>query len=361
MSPSWTIRIVVFAVAILSAWRAGALAQEQADPSRPPAGSGGADSIQAIMADYNRQLLDLERHRLDRMARLAVRQPAREAAETYETLFRLAIANNLFADADPVADRVLKSETPVPFIVRFLAETINLIAAADRGQYDESLADLRRLAGDACRQPADAPSTSLDTPSLLIICNAYYQRLVQGKRYDMARKAFELLQSEARNPDVKEFCKHRLRQLNLIGKPAPAIQGHDVDGKPVDLVRMKGNVVLVVFWATWLPNASELDGIDSVYEANRERGFRVVGIDLDTLQDGGTRRESVLPHVRRFLLDHNVRWPTLINGEGAEDYAAAYGVTEIPASVLIGRDGNVVGLDLSRTNLDQEIADALKR
>jgi hypothetical protein len=63
-----------------------------------------------------------------------------------------------------------------------------------------------------------------------------------------------------------------------------------------------------------------------------------------------------MPNVRRFLIDHNVRWPNLVNGEGPRDYAAAYGVTEIPANVLIGRDGKVVHLDLSRKNLADVIA-----
>ena len=76
-----------------------------------------------------------------------------------------------------------------------------------------------------------------------------------------------------------------------------------------------------------------------------------MGINVDTLQNGGTKAESVMPGIRRFLLDHNVRWPNLVNGEGPHDYAAAYGVTEIPTNVLIGRDGLVIHVDLSHKNL----------
>jgi hypothetical protein len=68
-----------------------------------------------------------------------------------------------------------------------------------------------------------------------------------------------------------------------------------------------------------------------------------------------------MPGVRRFLLTHNVRWPNLVNGEGPQDYAAAYGVTEIPTNVLIGRDGIVGHLDLSRKNLAQVVARAVGR
>ena len=60
----------------------------------------------------------------------------------------------------------------------------------------------------------------------------------------------------------------------------------------------------------------------------------------------------VMPNIRRFILDHNVRWPNLVNGTGAQDYAKAYGVSDIPANVLIGRDGKVAHLDLTAKNLD---------
>ena len=68
-----------------------------------------------------------------------------------------------------------------------------------------------------------------------------------------------------------------------------------------------------------------------------------------------------MPNIRRFLLDHNVTWPNLINGPGDRDYAGAYGVTQIPANVLIGRDGTVIHLDLTRSNLEAAVEKAVGR
>jgi thiol-disulfide isomerase/thioredoxin len=321
-----------------------------------------AETVQAINDDYNRQLLMLERQRLERLAQLAARQAPADAAETYETLFRLAIANNLFADAEPAAERVLRStQRPSP-AVHFLAQTINVIAAADRGAYDESLADLRKMIGDHPdrNRPAEASAAGLDTPSLLAICTAYYQRLVQGDRFDVARRAFQLISDETRNPAIKEFCTSRLKRLSMIAKPAPPLQGTDIDGKSVNLADYKGSTVLVVFWASWcLPSSAEIAWLDQAYDAYRNRGLRVLGINVDTLPGGETKIDTVMPNIKRFLLDHNVRWPNLVNGQGAHDYAGAYGITDIPANVLIGPDGNVAHLDLSRKNLNQVIAAAV--
>ncbi len=334
----------------------------QDEPAAPsprvlsPAGAGA--SLQSIHDDYNRQLLQLERQRLDRLGQLAVRQSPKDAVETYEVLFRLAIANNLFREAEPFAHQALKAASGSPTIV-FLAHTIDIIASADRGNFDESLAELRRSISGTNQtvRPAQGTAVALNTSDLLAICEACYQRLMQGDRFDTARAAFQLVLKDSENPVVKAFCANRLNLLALIGKPAPAIQGTDLDGKPISSADLKGQVVLVVFWASWcLPSSTEIAWLDHVYTTHQSRGFRIVGINVDTLQSDTLKIETVMPNVRRFILDHNIRWPNLINGTGAHDYAKAYGVVEIPANFLIGRDGNILHLDLSRKNLDIVIA-----
>jgi len=313
--------------------------------------------LQTINDDYNRQLLQLERQRLERLGQLAARQPVKEADQTYEQLFRLAVVNNLFREAEPAAQQVLKASNRSPVVV-FLARTIDIIGSADRGAYDESVAELRSLIDNTPpTRPGQAAAVSLDTSALLAICEAYYQRLIQADQFETARNAFRLVQKESENPAVKGFCSSRLNQLDMIGKPAPAIQGTDLDGKPVSLAELKGNVVLVVFWASWcMPSSAEVAWLDEVYNTYQKRGLRVLGINVDTLQNDGPKLDTLMPNIRRFLVDHNVRWPNLVNGTGAHDYAQAYGVAEVPSNFVIGRDGTVIHLDLSRKNLDTVIA-----
>jgi thiol-disulfide isomerase/thioredoxin len=337
-------------------------AQNQDEPAvnKPQAKRPGATgmTIESINEDYNNQLLQLERSRLERLAQLAKTQEPEKAAETYELLFRLAITNNLFREAEPIADTVLKSTAKSPTVV-FLAQTINIIAEADRGAYEESLADLRKAIGQRGELKAEnaGQAPQLDTPALLAICEAYYQRLLQGDQFDIARRAFRLIQGEAENPAVKGYCSGRLNQLEMIGKPAPAIEGTDLDGKRVSLGGLKGNVVLVEFWASWcLPSATEIDWLDGIYDKYRDRGFRILGINVDGCSASGVPLETLTPHIKHFLLDHNVRWPNLMCGAGASDYAKHYGVSEIPATFLIGRDGAIVHLDLGRKNLAEVIA-----
>jgi thiol-disulfide isomerase/thioredoxin len=355
--------ILAASLSLTASGRADTPKQDEPGQSKPKVinPSGGGASIEAIHEEYNRQLLQLEKQRLERLRQLAARQAPKDADGTYELLFRLAISNNLFREAEPAAQQVIKGATVSP-LVSFLAQTVDIIASADQGNFDDSLSELRRLfdSQSGRNRPAKGAPAALDTGALLTICEAYYQRLLQGDRFDIARTAFQLVLKETENPTIKGYCAARLNQLDSIGKPAPVIQGTDLDGKPIDLAGLKGNVVLVVFWASWcVPSSAEVAWLDQVYTSYQGRGFRILGINLDTLQKDGPKLETVMPNIKRFLLDHNVRWPNLINGPGAQDYAKAYGVAEIPTNVLIGRDGNVLHLDLSRKNLDTVVARAV--
>ncbi len=325
-------------------------------PSRPE-----VENLKSIDDDYARQVLFLERGRLERLESLAKRQTPADAAVTYEKLFRLAISANLFRHAEPAAKTVVSSGSPSP-VAKGLAHLVKIIAEVDRGAYEESLESLRQAVGEGEKAvQGGSPRTGLPTDEVVGICDAYYQRLIQESRFEDARKALKTVLGETQRAALKDYLVSRLRRLDQVGKPAPAIQGTDLDQKPFDLARSRGKVVLVVFWASWsLPSAAEVAALQQVEEAYRGRGFEIVGINLDPLSEEGEKPESALPNIRHFLLDYNVRWPTLINGQGDKDYARAYNVTEIPANVLIGKDGSVVRIDLVPKNLDASIARAVR-
>jgi thiol-disulfide isomerase/thioredoxin len=320
------------------------------------------ESLESIIDAYNQERLQVERRRLERLARLAARQNPAAAAATYEQLFRLAIAGSLLRDAEPIADTVVNNGSASPTTTAF-AYLVKVLAESDRGAYQQSLESLRRVVEETDKAALGAaPKAVLQTGETVGICDAYFQQLIHRDQLEVAKQAFRLLRERVRSPALVEFVSGRLKRLEMVGKPAPPIQGTDLDGKPYNLADAKGTVVLVVFWASWcLPNEAEIEGIQQVADSYRARGFGVVGINLDALQDGGAKLDTVMPNIRRFLLDHNVRWPTLINGSGEKDYATSYGVTEVPANVLIGRDGVVAQIDLVQKNLEPVIARVVGR
>ena len=109
---------------VIALWCLPAIAIARDDPARKsanspqkPGGPGAADeSVKSIDDDYHRELVQLERKRLDRLARLAARQDPKDAAVTYELLFRLAISGDLFRDAEPAANAVISRGISSPII-----------------------------------------------------------------------------------------------------------------------------------------------------------------------------------------------------------------------------------------------------
>jgi thiol-disulfide isomerase/thioredoxin len=335
-------------------------------PATVPA-TAGLSTREAIDAEFQRDLIKAEHTRIERLAALAAGQPRDEAAKTYADLFRFAIASGLYNDAEPIAERLLRSGGSTPE-VGLLAALVNIVAEANRGAYQESLDSLAAAIHirEAAQRGDDAVkakiSSALPLPSRLALVNVYVRRLIQSSQYEVARKALTMIRDSTKEPALKALAESRLIQLDVVGKPAPPIAGTSIDGKPVSLADFKGDVVLVVFWASWcLPNAEEAARLAAIAGPLEAKGFRVLGVNVDTLQDGGVPLETVLPAIRRFLLDHNVRWPNLINAPGDGDHAKAYGVTEVPANVLIGRDGKVLELDLGRSTLEAAITKALAR
>jgi thiol-disulfide isomerase/thioredoxin len=331
--------------------RAERLDQKAVPAARPD------DPARAIDDEYNRQLLELGRRRLEQLARLAATQKPEVAAATYERLFRLAIADDIFRDAEAAAAAVVEKGTP-SVETNALAHLVKIVAETDRGAFDQSLRSLRQaVAESVAERPATGARAALAPGEVIAICEVYYQRLVEANQFALASEAFRHVLENPYRPAVKDFLESRLKRIRLVGKPAPAIQGTDLDGKEFNLAAQNGKLVLVVFWASWCqPSAEQVSWLEQVERTFRDKGLKVVGINLDTLEDGGQKPQTVMPNIRRFLLDYNVPWPTLVNGTGDHDYARAYGVSDIPANILIGRDGTVVQIDLSRRNLEPVVA-----
>lgn len=320
-------------------------------------------TVEAIDAEFQRAIRELEVRRLDRIAKLAADQEGVEADQTYETYFRRAIDAELFAEAEPVAERVIEAGKVAP-VVSWLAHIVNIFAEAERGAFRESLDSLIATiqAADADDAGAANQGNSLPLEARLRLEEAYFQRLVRSDQYAIAKEAFTLLRDGVQDPVVREFTANRLKQLELIGQPAPPIAGQDVDGQPAGLADLQGNVVLVVFWASWcLPNAEQAERLDAILRTYRDQGFRVLGVNVDALDENLESIASVLPNIRRFMLDYNITWPSVLDTPAEGSIAEAYGVIDLPTSILIGRDGTVRGLVITGSDLERKVAEALQQ
>jgi len=133
-------------------------------------------------------------------------------------------------------------------------------------------------------------------------------------------------------PRVAQRAKAKLEQKELRRKPLE-LRYTAVDGREVDLTKMRGKVVLVDFWATWCaPCRAEIPNVVAAYQKYRDKGFEVVGISLD--ED----KEAMLAYVK----ERGMTWPQHCDGKGWQnEISSRYGVQSIPAMWLVDKKGMV--------------------
>jgi thiol-disulfide isomerase/thioredoxin len=116
---------------------------------------------------------------------------------------------------------------------------------------------------------------------------------------------------------------------------APDFVLERIDGKAghVRLSDLRGQVVLLDFWATWCPPClAMMPTLHDLYRAWHPRGVEFVGIDSDGPM--ATREE-----LRAFLAQNPFPYPVVVDERNA---GGAYGVSSIPHLVVVGRDGRIM-------------------
>jgi thiol-disulfide isomerase/thioredoxin len=119
-----------------------------------------------------------------------------------------------------------------------------------------------------------------------------------------------------------------------------------VDGREVDLTKLRNKVVLLDFWATWCPPCrKEAPKLVAAYKKLNSRGLEIVGVSLDQ------SKESLLA----FIKEHGMTWPQYFDGKGwNNEISSRFGIDAIPAKWLIDKQGNVVTKNVG-DDLEKEV------
>ncbi len=144
-------------------------------------------------------------------------------------------------------------------------------------------------------------------------------------------------------------------KIDLTGKPAPDFALESLEGTTVTLAELKGNVVVLDFWATWcgpckmaLPKLSEF----AKWAKDNNKPVKVFGVDV---WERGSRDE-VRKAVREYWTTSNFAMTTLFDDDNA--VAGKFGFDSIPTTIIIGPDGKVFAV---HTGFNPDMVDMLKK
>ena len=116
---------------------------------------------------------------------------------------------------------------------------------------------------------------------------------------------------------------------NAEPAPAPEVDLTTLDGKPLKVSDLRGQVVLLNFWATWcVPCHSEIPSLNAMQHDLSGRGFKVLGV---TTSDTA---ELVRDYQKEIKQDYTVAL-------GDDGVANKYSVGVLPTTFIIDRQGRI--------------------
>lgn len=137
-------------------------------------------------------------------------------------------------------------------------------------------------------------------------------------------------------------------QGTQVGDLAPDFQLLTLDQEPVSLGDLRGNPVVLNFWASWCPPCvSEMPFLQEIHEEYSEEGLMLLAINV---------RESQ-SKVEEFVQSKNLSFPVLLDTEG--EVSQQYSIRYLPTTFFIDGDGIIqekkIGPFISKAEIEREL------
>ncbi|MDX6693777.1 MAG: hypothetical protein QOF02_1380 [Blastocatellia bacterium] len=240
--------------------------------------------------------------------------------------------------------------TPQERLAASLESALELRVAGDVGgamnELERALAEARQTPYEIKFQTRVRLATML-TGSYLAAGKIERAREMLAEESVYAENIYGLIQATGSAAEKRMANADRVQirdlviQLNLVGQRAPEIDiAQWIGGERTSLAELRGQVVLLEFWATWCKPCHEMfPKLKELHEAHAARGLNILALTRHYLAYGGgdNSRAEELELIRRFVSERELPFPVGIAED--ERLQAVYGATGLPAIVLIDRRG----------------------
>jgi peroxiredoxin len=137
-------------------------------------------------------------------------------------------------------------------------------------------------------------------------------------------------------PDGARDITNNLQELSntdaaaqaMVGKPAPDFTLDSLEGPQTKLSALKGNVVILDFWATWCgPCIMAMPELSKYHDELKDKPVKLIGVNV------GERK----PQVAKFVKQHKVTFPIVL--DTTETTAESFSVSGFPTTFIIDKEG----------------------
>ena len=236
--------------------------------------------------------------------------------------------------------------------------TVNMlyVTGVKGSQNMEVYRRFNNMMADAVAEPALQASLAGKIEALLRENKGQLMSAFLVTYFESAFEQYAPLYKEVRDELIgryptNDFVLHldqKVRSVVMVGMEAPEIALADTTGTVRRLSDLRGKVVLIDFWASWCrPCRAENPNVVRMYMKYRDQGFEVFSVSLDNDHDKWTQA----------IRADGLLWPNHVSDLRGWGSAAGktYGISSIPATVLVDREGNVLARNLRGQQLEQTL------
>ncbi len=164
---------------------------------------------------------------------------------------------------------------------------------------------------------------------------------------DYANLFAEKFPNDKTVPEIQAVAESMKRLM--VGSTAPDISNKTPEGGTLALSELRGQYVLLDFWASWCrPCRMENPNVVKAYNKYHKSGFEILGVSLDQ------KRDKWLQAIEQDGLP----WKHISDLGGWQSQpAAAYGISSIPATFLLDKDGVIIGKNLRGQALEAKLSE----
>jgi peroxiredoxin len=186
----------------------------------------------------------------------------------------------------------------------------------------------------------------LDPRTELATFNKIFANLNTSFGHTLLYKAMKQELAKLSNPGKQQASE--TNSAIAVGQPAPEIALNDTEGKLRKLSDLKGKTVLIDFWASWCgPCRRENPNVVAAYNKYNKDGFEVFSVSLDKAKDAWLQA----------IESDGLIWPNHVSDLKwwESEAAKTYNVHSIPFTVLVDKEGKILGHNLRGPMLEDKL------
>ena len=181
--------------------------------------------------------------------------------------------------------------------------------------------------------------------SVISVSNLNGFKFTWGK--EQTQELYNSLNSEMQESETGQKIATYLKYYNSpeVGDMFTDFELPNLNGEKIRIAENMGKYTLLEFWASWCKGCrEEHPELIKVYEKNKEKGFKVIGISGDNLE------EDWMKAVEKDKLP----WLNLRDPDGRESIVQyQYGILYLPNNFLIDQVGKIIAKDVKPEELEK--------